>query len=38
MLESANKATGIKRVVITASILSISGLSDIGTGVIVDGT
>ena len=37
MLESANKATGIKRVVFTASILSIASFGIVGTDTVVDG-
>ncbi len=37
MLDSASRRPGIKRVVITASILSIAAFSIVNTGVVVDG-
>ena len=37
MLESASKVSGIQRIVITASVLSIIGFSDIGSKEVLDG-
>jgi nucleoside-diphosphate-sugar epimerase len=37
VLESANKVRGIKRIVITGSVLSIIGFSDLGNADVLDG-